>query len=55
MPYAKGYASKSQQRFMHAAHPKIAKRWDKETPDFSKLPEKKGKKGKRKHKTSYDR
>lgn len=28
------YASKAQQGFMHAKHPEIAKRWDKET-DFS--------------------
>lgn len=34
------YKSKAQQRFMHARHPGIAKRWDKET-DFSKLPDKK--------------
>lgn len=32
------YKSKAQQRYMHAQHPDIAKRWDKETPDYSKLP-----------------
>ena len=38
------YASKAQQGFMHAKHPKIAKRWDKETKQaggFDDLPEKK--------------
>lgn len=34
------YASKAQQRFMHAKHPTIAARWDKET-NFKKLPERK--------------
>lgn len=33
------YKSKAQQRYMHAQHPDIAKRFDKETPNFSKLPE----------------
>ncbi len=35
------YKSKAQQRFMHAQHPEIAKRWDSETSNFKKLPEKK--------------
>lgn len=34
------YKSKAQQRFMHARKPKLAKKFDKETKDFSKLPEK---------------
>lgn len=34
------YQSTAQQRFMHAKHPEIAKRWDKET-DFKGLPKKK--------------
>lgn len=33
------YASKAQQRYMHARHPKIAKRWDAHTPSFASLPE----------------
>lgn len=33
------FESKAQQRFMHAKHPEIAKRWDKETPSFKSLPE----------------
>lgn len=33
------YVSKAQQRFMHARHPKIAKRWDAHTPSFASLPE----------------
>jgi hypothetical protein len=37
------FESKAQQRFMFAKHPTIAKRWSDETPDFSKLPEKKKK------------
>lgn len=35
------YASKAQSRFMHAKHPDIAKRWDKEFPNQKGLPEKK--------------
>jgi hypothetical protein len=36
------YSSKSQQRFMHAVHPDIAERWDKEGPSgyMKKLPKK---------------
>lgn len=33
------FKSKAQRRFMHAKHPAIAKRWEKETPP-GKLPEK---------------
>ena len=36
------FQSKAQQGFMFAKHPKIAKRWAKETPDMKDLPEKKG-------------
>lgn len=36
------YESVAQQKFMHAKHPEIAKRWDKET-EFKGLPKKKGK------------
>ena len=47
------YKSRAQQAFMHARHPKIAARWDRETPDFSALPRKVGgyaKRGKKKAK-----
>lgn len=39
------YKSKAQQRFMHAKHPKIAARWDKEQSGKSmkKLPKRKKK------------
>jgi hypothetical protein len=40
------FKSQSQRRFMYSQHPKIAKRWEKETPK-KKLPEKK--KGKMKN------
>lgn len=33
------YESDAQRRFMHARHPEIAKRWDKEHPDQKGLPE----------------
>ena len=33
------YKSDAQRRFMHAKHPKIAARWDKETPKGKDLPE----------------
>jgi hypothetical protein len=39
------YASSAQQRFMHAVHPKIARKWDSETKKgggFKRLPAKKG-------------
>lgn len=32
------YVSDQQRKFMHARHPKIAKRWDKETPKGESLP-----------------
>ena len=32
------FKSKKQQAFMFAAHPKIAKRWAKETKSFKTLP-----------------
>lgn len=35
------FRSKSQQRYMFAKHPKIAKRWAKETKSFKRLPNKK--------------
>jgi hypothetical protein len=34
------FVSEAQRRWMHANHPEMAKRWEKETPD-KKLPEKK--------------
>lgn len=34
------FVSKSQQKFMFAKHPKIAKRWAEHTPDIKSLPEK---------------
>ena len=34
------FASQAQQRFMHAVHPEIAARWDKETKWNKKLPKK---------------
>ena len=34
------FKSKAQQRFMFAKHPEMAKRWAKETPNMTKLPEK---------------
>jgi hypothetical protein len=37
------FKSKAQQRFMFAKHPRIAKRWAKETKNFKKLPSKKRK------------
>ncbi len=33
------FESKSQQRFMFAKHPEIAKRWAKETPNMKSLPQ----------------
>lgn len=32
------YKSEAQRRFMHARHPEIAKRWDREYPNQKKLP-----------------
>lgn len=40
------FKSKAQQKFMFATHPKIAKRWAKETPNIKALPKKVKKKGK---------
>ena len=34
------FKSEAQRRFMHARHPKIAKRWEKHTPKGKKLPKK---------------
>jgi len=34
------FASRSQQRFMFATHPRMAKRWARETEDIKSLPEK---------------
>lgn len=42
------YKSKAQQGFMHAKHPKIAARWDKETPNMKALPKHVKKGGKKK-------
>jgi hypothetical protein len=36
--YIMPFRSKSQQRFMFARHPKIAKRWAEETPNIKRLP-----------------
>lgn len=33
------YKSDAQRKFMHAEHPEIAKRWDKEYPNQKNLPE----------------
>lgn len=43
------YKSEAQRKYMHAKHPKIAKRWDKKYGVPSKLPKKlsKGKKVKK--------
>lgn len=41
------FKSKAQQRYMFARHPRIAKRWAKVT-NFSKLPARKRRRGKRK-------
>jgi len=37
------YKSDAQRRFMHARHPEIAARWDREYPNQGNLPERKGK------------
>ena len=45
------YKSDAQRKFMHAQHPDIAARWDKEYPDQKGLPKRvkpKAKKGKKK-------
>lgn len=36
------YRSQSQRRMMHAVHPEIAARWDKEFPNQKGLPERVG-------------
>jgi hypothetical protein len=33
--------SQAQRKWMHATHPEMAKKWEKETPKGKKLPEKK--------------
>jgi hypothetical protein len=33
------FKSKAQERWMYATHPKMAARWQKETPKHAKLPE----------------
>lgn len=38
------FKSRQQQKFMYAVHPKIAARWQKETPKGTKLPKRKKKK-----------
>lgn len=40
------FKSKSQMRWMYATHPEMAKRWEKETKNEKRLPEKKKKKKK---------
>ena len=40
------YKSDAQRKFMHAKHPEIAKRWDKEYPEQKHLPEHVGNKRK---------
>jgi hypothetical protein len=42
------YKSDAQRKFMHAKHPKIAARWDKEYPNQKNLPEHVKKKKKKK-------
>lgn len=42
------YKSDAQRRYMHARHPKIAARWDKEHPNQKNLPEHVKKKKKKK-------
>lgn len=41
------FKSKAQQGFMFAKHPKIAKRWAKETPGMKSLPARARKKAKK--------
>lgn len=38
------FKSKAQQGYMFSKHPKIAKRWAKETPSMKSLPKKKARK-----------
>jgi hypothetical protein len=42
------FKSKAQQGYMFAQHPKIAKRWSKETPNMKSLPMRAKKSGKKK-------
>lgn len=42
------FKSEAQRRFMHAKHPKIAKKWERHTPKGKKLPKKVKKKKKKK-------
>lgn len=44
------FQSKAQERFMYSQHPDIAKRWQKETKNQSKLPDKKKPKDKKRSK-----
>jgi len=44
------YQSDAQRRFMHAKHPEIAARWDREYPNQGSLPERKTTHGKRRQK-----
>jgi hypothetical protein len=37
------FKSQAQRKWMHATHPEMAKRWEKETPKHKPLPKKKGK------------
>lgn len=39
--------SQAQRKWMHATHPDMAKRWEKETPKGKKLPKKVAKRRKR--------
>ena len=41
------YKSDAQRKYVHAKHPKIAKRWDKEYGSSGELPEKVSKKRKK--------
>ena len=38
------FKSQAQRKWMHANHPEMAKRWEKETPKGAKLPKKTAKK-----------
>jgi hypothetical protein len=40
------FKSQAQRKWMHATHPEMAKRWEKETPPGRKLPKKAPKKAK---------
>ena len=52
------FKSKQQRKFLHAKHPKIAKKWEKKTPKGAKLPKKTAKrktKNDKKAKGKYNR